>query len=76
MCVAVPYKVLAVDDGRAEVEAAGVRQEVSLAMLPDVAVGDWVLVYLGAVAAVIDEAEAMEVLRLFEELAQLEAVPR
>lgn len=73
MCVAIPYKVLEVSDNeRAQIEVGGIRQQVSLALVPEVKVGDWVLVNLGSVVAKIDEDEAKEIINLYREIAAAE----
>lgn len=75
MCLAIPYKVLEVKgDSRAEIEVAGVRHEVSLVLLPEVEVGDWVLVNLGSVVAKIEEDEAREIMHLYQEIAEAETL--
>ena len=71
MCMALPYKVIEVKDSSwAEIEIAGVRHKVSLALAPEVKAGDWVLVNLGTVIARIDDSEAKEILNIFEEMAE------
>ena len=73
MCVAIPYKVLEVrKNSWAKMEVAGVRQEVSLQMLPEVNVGDWVLVNLGFAITKIEEDEAKEIMHLYQEIAEAE----
>jgi len=73
MCVAIPYKVLEVKgNSRAEIEVAGARHDVSLALLPEVEVGDWVLVNLGSVVAKIEEDEAEEIMHLYQKIAEAE----
>lgn len=73
MCVAIPYKVLEVSDNeQAQIEVGGTRQQVSLALVPEVKVGDWVLVNLGSVVAKIDEDEAKEIINLYREIAAAE----
>lgn len=73
MCVAIPYKVLEVKgNSRAEIEIAGIRQEVSLQLLPEVEVGDWVLVNLGCAIARIEEDEAREIMHLYREIVEVE----
>ena len=73
MCVAIPYKVLEVSDNeQAQIEVGGTRQQVSLALVPEVKVGDWVLVNLGSVVAKIDEDEAKEIISLYREIAAAE----
>lgn len=73
MCLAIPYKVLEVNGkGQAKIEVAGTSHEVSLRLLPDVEVGDWVLVNLGSVVAKIEEDEAGEIMHLYQEIAEAE----
>lgn len=71
MCVAIPYQVLEVKENSwAEIEIAGVRHKVSLALVPEVNAGDWVLVNLGTVIAKIEEDEAKEIINLYKEIAE------
>ncbi len=70
MCLGIPGQIVEISDRsdlRAKVDVAGVRREVSVALIgidgPDCAqVGDWVLVHLGFALSKIDEAEAKETL--------------
>lgn len=71
MCVAIPYQVVEVkENSLAEIEIAGVRHKVSLALVPEVNAGDWVLVNLGSVIARIEEDEAKEIISLYKEIAE------
>ena len=71
MCVAIPYQVVEVKENSwAEIEIAGVRHKVSLALVPEVNAGDWVLVNLGSVIAGIEEDEAKEIINLYKEIAE------
>ena len=71
MCVAIPYQVLEVNKNSwAEIEIAGARHKVSLALVPEVKTGDWVLVNLGSAIAKIDEDEAREIVNLYKEIAK------
>ena len=73
MCLAVPYKVLEINgDSWAEVEAGDIRRQVSLRLFPDVRAGDWVLVNLGFIITKIEEDEAKEIQKLYQELAEAE----
>ncbi len=72
MCLAVPGKVLNIDSSvdpvMARVSFGGVEKEVCLEWLPDVKVGDYVLVHVGFAISRLDEEEAIETLRLIEEM--------
>ena len=71
MCLAIPYKVLEVEENSwAEIEVAGTRHKVSLQLFPEVEAGDWVLVNLGSVVAKIGEDEAGEIMHLYQEIAK------
>lgn len=70
MCLAVPAKVLSLDGTKAEVDFGGVSREADVTLVPDVAVGDYVLIHAGFAIQRLDEKEAEESLALFRELAQ------
>ena len=74
MCLAVPVKVISIDGDEAEAEISGVKRRVSIALTPEVNVGDYVLLHTGYAIGVLDEAEAQETLKLFEEIANLSEI--
>lgn len=67
MCLAVPMKVVEIEEGTAICEVDGVRREGSLMMLDDVAVGDYVLLHAGFAIEKIDPEEAQKTLDIFRE---------
>ena len=74
MCLAVPMKILRINDNQAQVEIGGTRRLVRL----DVAdrppmVGDYVIVHAGYVIHVIDEQRAKETLGYLEEMLSKDA---
>ena len=70
MCLAVPMKLIRRDDLAGEVELDGVRREVSLLMLPDVQLGDFVLIHAGFAIGKVDEAEAEATIALLREIGE------
>ena len=76
MCLAVPGRILSLAevDGvpMAEVDFGGVRKDVCLQYLPDVGVGDYVIVHVGFAIQRLDERSALETLAEFERLGLLE----
>ncbi len=68
MCLAVPMRIVSIADGRATIEAEGLRQQASLLLVPDASVGDYVLVHAGFALTVLDAEEAEERQRLFAEI--------
>ena len=71
MCLALPMRVLSIDDQMATIAAEGLEQRASLALVPDAGVGDWVLVHAGYAISVLAEQEARETLALLAELGDL-----
>lgn len=70
MCLAIPGKILEIEGATARVDFGGVTREADLSVMPDAAVGDYVLVHAGFAIQKLDESEARETLRLFDELAR------
>ncbi len=72
MCLAVPVKIVSIEGTNAEVEIGGVKRLVSLWLTPEARTGDYVLLHTGYAISIIDEAEAEQTLKLFEEMANLD----
>jgi len=68
MCLAVPGKVLSIENNKGVVEIGNMRREVFMHLLPDVRVGEYVLVHAGCAMETIDEEEAEKTLELIKEL--------
>ena len=71
MCLAIPSKIVEINDLMGVIDVAGVKRETSLLLLEDARVGDWVIVHAGFAIQKIDEATAQESLRYLREAAQL-----
>ena len=69
MCLAIPAQIIAIENNtdRATVSVENVKVEVSLALVENVSVGDYVLVHVGYALNKIDEDEAIKTLALFAE---------
>ncbi len=69
MCLAIPSKVIAINDNVAILETLGVQREASLDLMGEsVKVGDYVLLHIGYVMSKIDEKEALESIALYQEM--------
>ena len=69
MCLAIPAMIKSVDGLLAEVDFGEVSRQISIWLTPDAKQGDYVLVHTGYSIGIIDEDEAKETMRLFEEVA-------
>jgi hydrogenase expression/formation protein HypC len=66
MCLAIPARVVELRDGdQAVIDLAGVRKEISLALVEDVWPGDYVIVHVGYALQKLDPEEAAKTLALF-----------
>lgn len=74
MCLAVPVRITSIEGDSAETDLEGVRRRISIALTPEVKVGDYVLVHTGFSISVVDETEARETLKLLQEMANLSEV--
>jgi len=73
MCLAIPAKVVSVKEDKAKVDfGEGVLREVNVALVKT-RVGDYVLVHAGYAIQVLDEKEAEETIRLWNEILEAEA---
>ncbi|MDR0996242.1 MAG: HypC/HybG/HupF family hydrogenase formation chaperone [Zoogloeaceae bacterium] len=62
MCLAVPAQIVAIDGEIATVESGGFSHEISLALVDQAVVGDYVLVHVGYALSKLDPEEARRTL--------------
>jgi hydrogenase expression/formation protein HypC len=73
MCLAIPAKVVSIKEDKAKVDfGEGVLREVNVTLVK-AKVGDYVLVHAGYAIQVLDEKEAQETIRLWNEILEAEA---
>ena len=60
MCLAVPSKVIEINDAVAKVEVDGVVRDASIMLLEDVKLGDYVIVHAGFAISKLDEEAALQ----------------
>jgi hydrogenase expression/formation protein HypC len=76
MCLGVPGKVVSIREDplgmtMGKVSFGGITKEVCLAYLPDVRIGEYVIVHVGFALSKVDEDEAREVFRMLAEMDEL-----
>jgi hydrogenase expression/formation protein HypC len=78
MCLAIPGKLLEITATLDEtfrvgkVSFGGVKKEVSLALVPEAKVDDYVMVHVGAAISVVDEEEAKKTFEILTQLGELD----
>jgi hydrogenase expression/formation protein HypC len=76
MCLALPARIVErLADEQASVDLGGVRKNVSLALVPEAQVGDYVIVHVGHAIGLLDVEEAEQTLALFAEMAAAHGSP-
>ena len=74
MCLAVPMKVVEVDDNTAKVEVGGTQRTIGLDIIdPKPKIGEYVIVHAGFAINVIDEDEAQIIINDFQEMLAYES---
>jgi hydrogenase expression/formation protein HypC len=68
MCLGIPAKVLSIEGELAEVEIGGAVRKANIQLVPEVKIGEYVLLHAGFAIQRLDEADALETLKLLEEL--------
>jgi len=67
MCLAIPSKVVEINDQMATVEIDGIRRSISLMLLEHVQLNDYVIVHAGFAIHKIDPIEALETIELIRQ---------
>lgn len=67
MCLAIPSKIIRIENDIATIDVDGVRRQASLMLVDNARVGDYVIVHAGYAISILDEASALESLALLRE---------
>jgi len=82
MCLAIPGRVIHIDPAvdpslrMAKVDFSGIKKDISLALTPEAALGDYVLVHVGFALTVLSEEEAMKTVEFLRTIAAPEELQR
>ena len=71
MCLAVPARILEINENKAKLDYGGIIREANISLVTP-KVGDFVIVHAGFAIQKLDEEAAQESLALFEEMARLD----
>ncbi len=66
MCLAIPVQIKEIlSDDEALAEISGIKKQISISLLDDVKVGDYVILHVGYALQKVDPEEAQKTLELF-----------
>ena len=71
MCLAIPAKLIKIHEEMGTVDMDGAQRDVSLLLVQDAQLGDYLIVHAGFAIHRVDEAEALASLELLREMAAL-----
>ncbi len=71
MCLAIPSKIVKIENNMGTIDVEGVKRQASLLLLEDPKIGDYVIVHAGFAIHKIDEVAAMESIKLLRRAASL-----
>ncbi len=68
MCLAVPMKLIKINGVTGIAELGNLQREIGLLLLENAKIGDYVIVHAGYAIQILDEKEALETLRILNNL--------
>jgi len=75
MCLAIPARIIELEQDRAVVDAMGNRFKAKTTLLPEAKLGDLVLIHAGFAISLVDEEEAKKTWQLIEEINEFQDTP-
>ena len=76
MCLAVPGKIISINNinglRKAKVSFGGAVKEINIQWLPEAKIGNYILAHVGTALSIVDEDEAEEVLKTFEDFEEMQ----
>ena len=72
VCLAIPGKIVSIDGNVGDVDFGGVIRKANLSMV-EANVGEWAVVHAGFAIQIMDEEDAQETIRLWNEVLDSEA---
>ena len=71
MCLAIPSRIVSIDDMRAVIDVYGARREINLMLMPEeVGIGDYVLVHAGFALQKVEQESAAEALKVISAIVE------
>jgi hydrogenase expression/formation protein HypC len=71
MCLAFPGKIVATDGQQATADFGGIKKEINVTLVPDVAKGEYVIVHAGFAIQKLTQEDAWEVLKEYEKAGKI-----
>lgn len=72
MCLAVPMEIVEINGFRGTARIGEVKRDVNLMLVPDIKIGDYVIVHAGSAISVMSQEEAKKTLDLLQEIVDKE----
>ncbi len=76
MCLAIPAKILSIVGNQALADFDGTQKKIIIALVPSVAIGQYVIVHAGMAIQLVDEAAAQETLGIWRDMLEKKLVDK
>ena len=67
MCLAIPSKIISINGKKGTADMGGINIKVDLNFIPEVKIGDWILIHTGFGLEIISEKDALETIEAINE---------
>ncbi len=67
MCLAVPLKLIEIDNDMGTIESGGIKRKVNLSIVENPKIGDYVVVHAGFAISIMDQEEGEKTLSMISE---------
>jgi len=71
MCLAIPGKIIEIKNEMAKIEIGGIQRTISIMLVPNLKLGDYVITHAGFALHKIEELEALASLNILKKLANI-----
>jgi hydrogenase expression/formation protein HypC len=68
LCLGIPARVISIDGNSGMIEVGRVKREAFMHLVPEVQIGDYVLVHAGCAIQILDQVEASRAIEFLKEL--------
>jgi hydrogenase expression/formation protein HypC len=71
MCLGIPGQIKSIEGNYAKVDLFGVQRDVSIVLIENPQINDYVIVHAGSAISILDEDEALKTIEIFKELSDI-----
>ena len=70
MCLAIPAEIISIEDDFAQANFDGIEKRIIIALVPQVKIGEFVIVHAGMAIQILDSEEAQKSLEMWRQMVE------